>query len=81
MSYGPFEVPGSGNLRFSLQVVENLDFGGGDLIYSNRDDVEPGFIMLNVYRSSAGHFFEITQPSSSDVNGCLFACFVKCEDC
>lgn len=70
--YGPFEIDPAGDPRFALQVVDKVNPDGVELVYSNRDDVEPGFIALNVYRSSAGHFFEITQPSSSDVNGCLF---------
>lgn len=70
--YGPFEIDPAGDPRFALQVVDKVNPDGVELVYSNRDDVEPGFIALNVYRSPEGHFFEITQPSSDQVNGRLF---------
>jgi hypothetical protein len=73
--YGPFVVYEGGDSRFALQVVDEVDLEGGELVYSNMDDVQPWFITLNVYKSSTGHFFEITQPSSSEVNGRLFIDF------
>lgn len=40
-------------------------------VYSNRNEVEDGFLILDVFRTSEGHYFELTNSGSSQVNGCL----------
>ena len=73
MSYGPFEVPSEGNedCIFSLSVCEKTVAEGASLVYSNRNDVEEGFITMDVSRSPQGHYFELTQPGSQEVNARL----------
>ena len=40
-------------------------------MFTNRDNVEPGFIALSVFKDDEGYHFEFTQSSSSQVNGWL----------
>lgn len=79
--YGPFEVgvsPESGPQAgreeiFRLEVCDGVTVGGDAVMtYSNRGTVEPGFIILDVYRSGTGYWFEFTQPSSEELNGRLY---------
>ena len=71
--YGPFEVAEdvSGDMLFSLSVCDDAKNISAPLVYSNRDTVEPGFIILNVYKDDKGHYFEFVQPMSDEVNGWL----------
>lgn len=80
-AYGPFEISMMDNeekdICFSTEV--SVMPASGDCmtgwksvpVYSNKDTVEPGFILLDVYKSDKGHYFEFTQPGSEKVNGCL----------
>lgn len=71
-SYGPFETSEKGEMRFALEVAEDdLPPVEKELVYSNKDSVEEGFLALDVYRSPEGHYFEFTNPGSTQVNGCL----------
>ncbi len=70
-SYGPFECDEDGDRRFSLAVKENVEVSGKTAVYTNRNDVEEGFLILDVSRTPQGHYFELTNPGSSQVNGCL----------
>lgn len=75
--YGPFDVtgksePATEDLLFNLVLCKELHFEGAELVYSNKDTVEPGFIALAVYKNEAGHYFEFTQPGSCSVNGRLW---------
>lgn len=80
-SYGPFDISMSDHddtgLCFSAEVSA-LPASDGYVsvwkevpVYSNKETVEPGFIIIDVYRSGKGHYFEFTQPGSDVVNGCL----------
>lgn len=40
-------------------------------VYSNAGDVEPGYVIHDVYKGLAGHYFEFTQPVSDSLNGRL----------
>lgn len=70
-SYGPFECDEDGDRRFSLVVNDTVEITGKTPVYSNRNDVEEGFMILDVFRTPEGHYFELTNPGSSRVNGCL----------
>ncbi len=73
--YGPFMVdfePVSDQLLFNLTLCNVVQNDDAELVYCNKDSVEPGFIVLSVYRSDKGHYFEFTQPGSEVVNGCLW---------
>lgn len=71
-SYGPFEVTDASpdELAFSLNLVDGLAPESLSLVYSNKDDHEPGYIGINVYGTEdGGHYFEFVQPMSEVVNG------------
>ena len=73
-TYGPFEVAeedAGDNLLFSLSVCDGMEPFSAPMIYSNRDSVEEGFIILNVFKDENGHYFEFVQPYSNEVNGRL----------
>lgn len=74
-SYGPFECHDEGELRFSLTVSDSLEISQKTLVYSNRNDVEDGFLILDVFRTTEGHYFELTNPGCSQVNGCLLVSY------
>lgn len=74
-SYGPFEVDAhlDSDLLFHAQVCpECCRPEGMSLVYSNAEDVESGYVIHDVYKGEAGHYFEFTQPYSKSVNGKLF---------
>lgn len=70
-SYGPFECDEAGDRLFTLRIEDSVDPGDISLVYTNRDTVEDGFILLYVYRSSKGHYFEFTQPWTDSRSGTL----------
>lgn len=73
--YGPFEQKGdSGALPklFSMTLCDGVQNENSELVYSNKDSVEQGFIVLSVYKNESGHYFEFTQPGSEVVNGRLW---------
>ena len=73
MSYGPFEVVSQENedCIFSLSVCGQTVAEGASLVYSNKEDVEEGFISMEVFRTPEGHYFELTHPGSAQVNSKL----------
>lgn len=73
MSYGPFEVVSveENDCIFSLDVCERTEAEGASLVYSNRSEVEEGFVVMEVYSTPEGHYFELTQPGSPQVNARL----------
>ena len=73
MSYGPFEVvsENENDCIFSLAVRERTEAEGASLVYSNKSDVEPGFVAIEVFRTADGYYFELTQPGSPQVNARL----------
>ena len=73
MSYGPFEVVSQENedCIFSLLVCDETVAEGASLVYSNKEDVEEGFIAIEVFRTPDGHYFELTQPGSPQINSKL----------
>lgn len=69
--YGPFECEEEMNL-FHIVLREDAVMPEDiSLVYSNKGEVEPGFIELSVYKHSDGFVFEFTQPGSEQVNGQL----------
>jgi hypothetical protein len=73
VSYGPFEVFPDKNddCIFSLAVCKIAEVEDASLVYSNKSDVEPGFVVVEVYETPEGHYFEFTQPGSQEVNARL----------
>ena len=73
VSYGPFETvcKDENESIFSLTVCENIGAEGASLVYSNIADVEEGFVTIEVFKTSSGHLFELTQPRSEVVNARL----------
>ena len=69
-SYGPFEVPVEDGI-FTLSVEDALDPGIIQLVYTNKETVEAGFIVLSVYKSEKGHYFEFAQPGAARLSGVL----------
>lgn len=80
--YGPFEVPSDQNAEswsgepeapaFEIEICEDLrDFGGCELVYSNKGTVEPGFLEISVLKSEEEHHFEFKYPDSKEINGRL----------
>lgn len=74
MSYGPFEIipDNEDDCVFSLKVCEVTGVEDASLVYSNKNDVEKGFVAMDVFRTPEGHLFELTQPGSQDMNARLF---------
>ena len=77
LPYGPFGLMDesdtqSEDLLFNLCLCEDLQNEAAELVYTNKDSVEPGFIALAVYKNAAGHYFEFTQPGAEVVNGRLW---------
>jgi len=72
-SYGPFEVSPDNDEDsiFSLTLCDEVVAEGASLVYSNKEDVEEGFITIEVYSTPEGLYFELTQPRSSEVNARL----------
>lgn len=71
--YGPFAVDSDQIRRFTLSVSEMVEMPSDAVhAYSNREDVEDGFIILDVFRSAEGHHFIMSQPRSVEPNGRLF---------
>lgn len=73
MSYGPFEVVSveENDCIFSLDVCERTEAEGASLVYSNKSEVEEGFVVMEVYSTPDGHYFELTQPGSPQINARL----------
>ena len=71
-SYGPFEVSEEGERIFKLHVGEFDLPSDKRLVYTNRETVEAGFILLSVYRTEGGHFFEFTSPGADSISGRLY---------
>ena len=70
--YGPFEVAEDGAACvFDLTICDGVEIGDAQLVYTNKETVEPGFIVLNVYKDSQNHYFEFIQPGSKTANGRL----------
>ena len=80
---GPFEIcpETDSECIFSVTVCDEVIAGNASLVYSNKEDVEEGFIIIDVYKTPDGHYFELTQPGSSEVNAKLYIsddlCFAK----
>ena len=72
-SYGPFEVVSEEekDCIFSLSICEKIEAEGASLVFSNKTEVEPGFVAMEVYDTSEGYYFELTQPGSQEVNARL----------
>lgn len=71
-SYGPFQVDEAEAVLFSVTVKDEIGYEGGELIYSDHDRAQEGFISLDVYGSEKGYLFLLTQPRSSEPNARLF---------
>lgn len=70
--YGPFEISGShSECLFVMDICDKVEVGEAELVYSNKGNIEPGFITLSVYKDAQNHYFEFTQPGSDKVNGRL----------
>lgn len=73
VSYGPFETV-CGNEKdsiFSLTVCDRIEVEDASLVYSNKSDVEEGFVIIEVFKTPSGHLFELTQPRSGNINAQL----------
>ena len=73
MPYGPFEATSEEKTEciFSLTVSDEAVTEDASLVYSNKDDVEPGFLTIEVYKADGIHRFDLTQSGSSQVNANL----------
>ena len=73
-SYSPFEISASSDdeVLFTIRLHDRCDkLQTMELVYSNAQDVEPGYVLHDIYRGPEGHYFEFTQPGSDCVNGKL----------
>lgn len=72
-SYSPFLADGtSDDCVFCLTVTDSLGDEGLTLIYSNIDNVELGFIAMNIYKDEKSQFyFEFINPGSNQINARL----------
>lgn len=68
LSYGPFEVEDEEGCIFSLSVTDVMEVEGASLVYSNKETVEPGFTVMEVYKTPSGHYFELSHPGSDVIN-------------
>ena len=50
---------------------EEVRWKDSKLVYTNKDNVEPGYITISVYKDEEGHHFEFSQSISSQINGRL----------
>lgn len=74
--YGPFavsenELNGADPLFVLELQSEEVKFENLELVYSNKDHVEPGYVVISVYKNEDGHHFEFSQSASSEINGRL----------
>ena len=69
-SYGPFEATPENipECAFSLRLCEEVVAIDPKLVYSNRETVEEGFVLIDVYKTADGHYLELTHPGSSELN-------------
>lgn len=70
-SYGVFETSETGHSIFTLTLSDGFELQDPHEIYSNKEDVEDGFMTLTVFRTADGYCFEMTQPRSEVLNGKL----------
>lgn len=76
--YGPFEIPldsdaqcGS-RVAFDVEVCDDIkEFCSSDIVFTNKDKVEPGFMEISVFKTETEHQFELRYPDSELVNGRL----------
>ncbi len=76
LPYGPFAVSmDDQEIAESLFILElqesDVVWQDSCPVFTNKDNVEPGFITLSVFKDEEGHHFEFTQPGSSQINGRL----------
>jgi hypothetical protein len=69
--YGPFETEDKDECAFRLTVCNDVEIGKSELVYSNKDNVEPGFTTISIYKDNTHHYFEFTHPGSKIINGIL----------
>lgn len=70
-NYAPFEVAEAGSEIFSLSIVDEVRVDVVRPVYSNREKVEPGYVVMDVHESACGYCFELTYPGSECVNARL----------
>ena len=76
--YGPFEITlgpdaqcGS-RIAFDVEICDDMkEFRSSDLVFTNKDKVEPGFMEISVFKTETEHQFELRYPDSELVNGRL----------
>ena len=68
--YGPFDVSGEGSedCIFTLTVSETVEAQDANLVYSNKATVEAGFVVMDVYKTPDGHYFELTHPGALQIS-------------
>ena len=73
-SYSPFQVEdASGNCLFRLMIVDNLGAVNPTLVYSNKDNVDLGYIAMNIYKDENGQYlFEFINPELNQTNASLW---------
>lgn len=69
-SYGPFAIheESADGLVFALSLQDEVKVADPVLVYSNRETVESGFVVMDVYKTPQGHFFELSHYNSSQIN-------------
>ena len=72
--YGPFLVTPEecADRIFTLSLSETVEVKDASLVYSNQATVEPGFVVMNVFKNPDGHYFELTHPGANEISCRLF---------
>ena len=76
MPYGPFAVSendlNGADPLFVLELQsEEVRWNDQEAVFTNKDTVEPGYVVISVYKDEGGHHFEFSQSASSQINGRL----------
>lgn len=68
--YGPFDVSGEEGEEhiFTLTLYDMVEAEDASLVYSNKATVEDGFVVMDVYKTPEGHYFELTHPGAKEIS-------------
>ena len=74
--YSPFAVSendlNGADPLFVLELQsEEVRWNDQEAVFTNKDTVEPGYVVISVYKDEEGHHFEFSQSASSQINGRL----------
>lgn len=70
-SYLPFESDDSGDILYSVEVVDSVTYQITKSLYEQKEGAEPGMSSVNIYETTEGILYDILSPYSTIVNARL----------